>query len=223
MSKVSNLQRDYLAEIYHLGQIESNGSSGFVTSAVLSERLFASQSTVNRVIERLRNAGLIDHHRYVGVQLTERGRQEALASLRRQAIIETFLVNAMGFGWHEVYEEARRMRHHVSEVVLTRMWDMAGRPARSPFGEWIDGTGPEDHTEIALSDAPIAQDYRIARVLTRQPDRLAYLAALELKPDAQLHLLHKAPFNGPIQIHLEREYRIIGHELAKMLTVTSVI
>jgi len=222
LSKVSNLQRDYLAEIYHLGQIESNNSSGFVSSADLGQRLFASQSTVNRVIERLRDEGLIEHQRYVGVQLTERGRQEALASLRRQAIVETFLVSAMGFGWHEVYEEARRMRHHVSEVVLTRMWEIAGRPARSPFGEWIDGTGPEDHTEILLRDAPIAQDYRIARVLTRQPDRLAYLAALELKPDTQLHLLHKAPFNGPIQIHLERDYRIIGHELAKILTVSPV-
>jgi len=223
LSKVSNLQRDYLAEIYQLGQIESNGSSGFVTSADLGERLFASQSTVNRVIERLREAQLIDHQRYVGVQLTERGRQEALAILRKQAIIETFLVSVMGFGWHEVYAEARRMRHHVSEMVLERMWQVAGHPQRSPFGEWIDdGPEREEHAEITLNDADTMQDYRITRVLTRQPDRLKYLAALELMPGTKLHLLHKAPFDGPIQIHLEREYRIIGHELAKMLMVSPI-
>lgn len=222
MCKVSNLQRDYLAEIYHLGQIESNGSSGLASSAVLGERLFASQSTVNRVIERLRDEGLIEHQRYVGVQLTERGRKEALAILRKQAIIEAFLVNVMDFGWHEVYAEARRMRHSVSEIVLERMWEIAGRPQRSPFGEWIDGSEREDHAEVILSDANTTQDYHIARVLTRQPDRLKYLAALQLTPGIRLHLYHKAPFNGPIQIHLEREYRIIGYELAKMLTVTPV-
>jgi len=205
-----------------LSQIESNGSSGLVTSADLGERLFASQSTVNRVIERLRDAALIDHQRYVGVQLTERGRQEALAILRKQAIIEAFLVNVMRFDWHEIYAEARRMRHHVSEFVLERMWEVAGRPQRSPFGEWIDGTERADHAEIILSDANTTQDYYIARVLTRQPDRLEYLAALQLTPGTQLHLHHKAPFNGPIQIHLEREYRIIGHELAKMLTISPV-
>lgn len=217
------MQRDYLAEIYHLGQIESNGSTSFVSSADLGERLFASQSTVNRVIERLRDAQLIDHQRYVGVQLTEHGRQEALAILRRQAIIETFLVNVMGFGWHEIYEEARHMRHHIGERVLERMWEVAGRPQRSPFGEWIDVTEQEDHAEIILSDADTTQDYRIARVLTRQPDRLEYLAALQLTPGIRLHLHHKAPFNGPIQIHLEREYRIIGHELAKILMVVPII
>jgi DtxR family Mn-dependent transcriptional regulator len=90
---LSNLQRDYLAEIYHLGQIESNGSDGLVSSIRLAERLIASQSTVNRVIERLRDEGLIEHQRYVGVQLTEKGRQEVLAILRKQAIIEVFLVD----------------------------------------------------------------------------------------------------------------------------------
>jgi DtxR family transcriptional regulator, Mn-dependent transcriptional regulator len=205
-----------------MGQIESNGSSGLVSSAALGERLFASQSTINRVIERLRDAALIEHQRYVGVQLTERGRREALAILRKQAIIEAFLVDVMRFGWHEVYEEARRIRHHVSEMVLERMWEIAGRPQRSPFGERIDGLEREVHAEIILADADITQDYAIARVRTRQPDRLEYLAALQLIPGIRLHLHHKAPFNGPIQIHLESEYRIIGHELAKMLTVSPI-
>lgn len=222
MSRLSRLQKDYLAEIYHLIQIEPNGSSGFVSSATLSERLLASQSTVNRVIERLREARLIEHQRYVGVQLTEAGQHEARMILRRQAIIEIFLVIVMGFGWHEVYEEAKRMRHHLSEIMLERMWEVAGHPTHSPFGEWIDNIIRSHDAEIILSDASTSQDYRIARVLTRQSDRLEYLAALELVPGTHLHLHHKAPFNGPIQIHLEREYRIIGYELAKILTVTPI-
>ena len=187
-------------------------------SADLAARLLTSQSTVNRVIERLRDTNLIHHQRYIGVQLTEKGLKEALTLLRKQAIIESFLMTVMAFKWPEIYEEARRMRHNISESVLNRMWEMAGSPTYSPFGEPITEQEiiPE---EIALADADHPDDYEIARVLTRQIDRLAYLEALGLQPGSRFHLLHKAPFNGPMQLHLGREYRIIGHELAKLLTV----
>lgn len=219
MSDLTDLQRDYLAEIYLASQVKANGQDDLVTTSDLADRLFTSQSTVNRVIERLRERDLIEHLRYSGVRLVERGEREARAILRRQAIIETFLVNVMGFGWHEVYEEARRLRHNVSKPILDRMWTLAGSPKRSPFGELIDNTPPFTD-ELPLADAETAQAYTVVRVLTREVDRLEYLAALGLRPDTKLHLLHKAPFDGPIQIHLEREYRIIGYELAKMLTVT---
>lgn len=220
MGKISDLQRDYLAEIYLAQQMQPTGNNDVVSSADLAARLHASQSTVNRVIERLRKADLIRHQRYVGVQLTPSGKREALALLRKQGIIEAFLVVVMGMGWHEVYDEARRMRHRVAGVLLDRMWQMAGQPTISPFGEplTLDDTVAND-AEVRLTEADTTQDYQIARVLTRESDRLEYLAALGLTPGTHLHLLHQAPFNGPIQIHLERQYRIIGHGLACMLTV----
>lgn len=219
LSKLTELQRNYLAEIYQACRIESNGNGGYVSSAQLAERLFTSQSTVNRVIERLRNKHLIQHARYTGVRLTKVGEQEALEVLRRQAVIEAFLHEVMGFGWHEVTPEARQIRHHLSKQVLDRMWELAGRPARSPFGEWIKPPDSAKLHDRVLAYAEIEQDYVIARVLTRQPDRLEYLASLGLRPDVCLRLLHRAPFDGPLQIKLEREFRIIGHELAEMITV----
>jgi len=221
LRKPSKLQCDYLAEIYQLRHIEASDHNGFVSTADLGDRLFTSQSTVNRTIDRLRAAGLVQHERYVGVQLTERGQQEALRVLQKQAIIETFLVSVMGLGWHEVYEEARRMRHHVGEMVLARMWELAGRPERSPFGERIANDGAGQSQEINLVDAGLGRSYRIARILTRQAELLEYLAGLGLMPDSWLKLLHKAPFEGPLQIELKGENRIVGYELARKLTVTS--
>jgi len=216
------LQRDYLAEIYQIGHVEANGSAPLVTTALLAERLLASQSTVNRVVERLRNAGWIEHVRYAGVKLTTDGEDEARAVLRRQAVIEAFLMMVMGFNWHEIYDEARRMRHNVNPALLDRMWQMAGRPARSPFGEPISPDEQPVENEIILADAETKCAYRMTRVLTRQHDRLEYLAALGLRPDVSFILLHRAPFKGPLQIQLGREYRIIGYELATMLAVVPV-
>lgn len=137
MSKLSRIQLDYLAEIYQVGYVEGDTTDGFIASSTLAERLFTSQSGVNRMLERLREAGLILHQRYVGVQLTPDGLRAAQALMRKQGVIEAFLVVVMGFGWHEVSNEARTMRHHVNERVARRMWQLAGRPATSPFGEPI--------------------------------------------------------------------------------------
>lgn len=223
MGRLSRTQLDYLAEIYQIGHIEGATTDGFVTSSKLAERLFASQSGVNRMLERLREAGVILHQRYVGVQLTSAGLQMAQTLLRKQGIIEAFLVTVMDFGWHEIHNEARTMRHHVNDRVVERMWEMTGRTATSPFGEPIapDAQLPPDDTR--LCDAEAERDYKLARVLTREADRLRYLAALSLEPASHLRLLHKAPFNGPLQIQLDREYRIVGYQLARMITVVSIL
>ena len=220
LNEVTPLLRDYLAEIYQASHIELNGKNGYISTGELAERLATSQPTVNRMVERLHDAQLIRYERYVGVKLTTQGHQEAAALLRKQAVLEGFLITVLGFPWHQVYAEARQMRHQVSETVIDRMWQAAGSPARSPFGEWIDP--PEnDQPEILLTTAEDHRDYNIARILTRQTDRLEYLAALGLKPEVRLHIHHKAPFHGPIQLHLDSEYRIVGHELAKLLTLVS--
>jgi Fe2+ transport system protein FeoA len=73
--------------------------------------------------------------------------------------------------------------------------------------------------DILLSEAPHNQELQITRVRTREPDRLEYLTALGLIPGAQLQVIHAAPFSGPLQLHLGREYRIIGHNLAELIRV----
>lgn len=221
MSEISTLQRDYLAEIYQATYIENLTDEEWVSSADLAERMIISQSTVNRIIERLRKKNLIEHQRYVGVKLTSVGIQEAQHMLRNQAIIESFLIAVMGFAWEEVYEEARTIRHGVTDVMIQRMWDLAGNPALSPYGEPIH-TQPDTQAEIVLTQALPQQTYRIARIITRQKDRLDYLAALGLLPETSIYLAHKAPFDGPLQIQLGREYRILGHQLAQKITVVSI-
>lgn len=217
MRKVSALQRDYLAEIYQACHIERLNGERWISSGDLAQRMNISQSTVNRVVERLRERHLIEHHRYVGVQLTPQGRRIAHHILRDQAIIESFLVVVMGFAWQDVYMEARNIRQGVNDLILQRMWGLAGQPTHSPFGEPIGGEQHKD--EALLNDAHPKRDYRIARILTRQKDRLDYLAALGLMPGVLLHLAHKAPFDGPLQIQLGREYRVLGHQLAHKITV----
>jgi DtxR family Mn-dependent transcriptional regulator len=192
-----------------------------VSTSALAELMDVSAPAVNRMVNRLRELGLLLHEPYQGINLTEKGEKQALMILRHQRIAEAFLVNVMGFGWHEVYEEAQRMSSSLSEALTQRMADMAGNPTQCPHGEPIpsvDGILPE-HSDVVLAEAQIENDYVVSRVFSREADRLEYIAALGLMPGQHLSVIHKAPFNGPIQLKVGQEYRIIGHNLAELIRV----
>ena len=224
MPALSATMREYLAEIYRLTDREGT-PDGYISTSALADLLDVSAPAVNRMVIKLRDQGLLQHEPYQGIRLTDTGRREALKQLRRHRIVEAFLTNVMGFGWHQIHEEADRMSPTLEEMVVERMAEMAGNPTRCPHGEPIpspDGEIPEMH-DVLIPDAPQNVTLEITRVRTREPDRLEYMAALELMPGTHLQVVHTAPFNGPIQLRLkDKEFRIIGHNLAEMIRVQPV-
>jgi DtxR family transcriptional regulator, Mn-dependent transcriptional regulator len=219
-AELSAKMRDYLVEIYRLSERSPDGSL-FVSTSVLADVLDVTPPAVNRMVMRLKELNLLQHEPYQGIRLTEDGKREALMKLRYHRIAEVFLVNVMGFQWHEVYEEAQRISSALSEPLARRMLEMAGSPAYCPHGEPIPREdGSVDRLEDRLlTEAEVGATLEVTRVLTREPGRLAYVAALGLMPGSKLHLLHIAPFNGPMQLRLKDEYRIIGHNLAELIRV----
>lgn len=219
MTDVTDKQMQYLIELYHAEQASTEDD--FITIASLARVLNDTVSNAGRVLTVLRQQQLIEHKRYHGTKTTDSGQETALKFLYRQRIIEVFLVQVMGFAWHEIRDDARNMAIRVDNAVLDRMWTLSGQPALSPFGEPIpDKTGfIPSYKDLPLSMADEKEDYVISRVMTRLADRLEYLKALGLVPNTPIRLLSHAPFQGPLQIQLEREYRIIGHSLAKLLFV----
>ena len=221
---LSTTMRDYLAEIYRLSDREGQ-PDGYVSTSALADLLDVSAPAVNRMVIKLRDQGLLLHEPYQGIRLTDAGRREALKQLRSHRIVEAFLTNVMGFGWHQVHEEADKIAPTLEEIVVERMAQMAGNPTHCPHGEPIptpDGEIPELH-DVLIPEAPQGIMLEITRVRTRESDRLEYMAALELIPGQQLQIVHAAPFNGPIQLRLhDKEFRIIGHNLAEMIRVQPV-
>lgn len=218
---LTSKMRDYLTEIYRLCDRGLAQDDGYVSTSALADLLDVSAPAVNRMVTKLKEDGLLEHEPYQGIRLTAKGNREALKELRRHRIAEAFLVNVMGFAWHEVHEEADRMGQGLSETVAERMALMAGNPTHCPHGEPIptpEGDLPELN-DVLLSDAEENVDLTLTRVRTRESDRLEYLAALGLLPGTHLQVLHKAPFNGPVQLKVGSEYRIVGHNLAELIKV----
>ncbi|MEZ4667606.1 MAG: metal-dependent transcriptional regulator [Anaerolineae bacterium] len=217
---LSPTMRDYLVGIYRLSE-HIDTDDAFVGTSSLADMLDVSPPAVNRMVIRLKDQGLLEHTPYQGIRLTVNGKCEALKQLRNHRIAEAFLVNVMQFGWHEVHDEADRLCQGMTDTISARMFEMAGHPAFCPHGEpipTVEGVLSEP-ADILLIDAQTETQYEITRVRTRESDRLEYLAALGLVPSKRLSIIHQAPFNGPIQLKIGSEYRIIGHNLAELIKV----
>ncbi len=216
--------RRYLVAIHRLSTErfpEFEHSENLLPTAALVDQMLQAPAAVGRMVQRLKKRELLIHQRYRGLKLTEAGERAALRVLRRRRIAEAFLVAVMDYDWSEVGAESQLLAEGMSEALAQRMWERAGQPERSPLGEPIpseDGRLPpqDDHP---LKDAEVGHSYRITRVRTDESDRLQYLAALGLRPRVTVAVLQVAPFDGPLQLRLGPEYRIIGDNLARMIFV----
>ena len=223
--ELSATMREYLAEIHRLAERGPQLPGGYISTSALADLLDVSAPAVNRMINRLKELGLLEHEPYQGIRLTPAGERAAQLELRRHRIAEAFLVDVMGFGWHEIHDEAHRIGGALSDALVERMAEMAGSPTHCPHGEPIPTADGEVEEPDDLLLAEIEAENTslvITRVLTREPERLEYIAALGLLPGTPLVMLHAAPFNGPMQLKVGAEYRIIGHNLAELIRVQSV-
>jgi DtxR family transcriptional regulator, Mn-dependent transcriptional regulator len=216
---ISNAMQEYLAEAYRLAYYQKDDP--YVSTSALAEVMRVSAPAVTRMVQRLKQAGYLEHEPYKGICLTPEGEREALQNIRRHRLVECFLVNVMRFRWDEVHDAADELGAVVSEVVVDRMDKMAGHPRRCPHGEPIptkDGHMPRLH-DYPLNEAQPGEEYVISRVNSHDEEKLRYFEELGLKPGTRFRLIARAPFNGPIQLQLTDDTVLLGHELAGVLRV----
>ncbi len=115
----SAAMQEYLAEAYRLAYYQ-NGEP-FISTSALADVMRVSAPAVTRMVQRLKEAGYLEHEPYRGVHLTPAGEREALMSIRRHRLVEVFLVKVMQFGWHEVHDQADELGVVISDEVVNRM------------------------------------------------------------------------------------------------------
>ena len=123
---------DYLKAIYRL-----SGGGAPVSTSDIAQLLDLSAASVSGMVRRLSEQGLVEHAPYRGVELTSDGRRIALRMLRRHRLIEAYLVELLGYSWDTVHDEAERLEHAVSEVLIERMALALGNPRFDPHGDQI--------------------------------------------------------------------------------------
>jgi DtxR family Mn-dependent transcriptional regulator len=197
---------------------------GTASTKDVAERLSISSASVSNMFMRLRKMGLTEYEPYQGASLTEAGRVEALRLLRRHRLIETFLLERLGYPWEAVHEEAESLEHSVSDEFTERLAEFLGHPAYDPHGDPIpasDGTLEADDS-FPLSAATAGQRVRIYRVGDEEAAKLAYLEEHGLMPGRLLEVKEVRALDGVVTVESEDgETRSFGGPLAGSIYVKS--
>ncbi len=211
---LSRSVEDYLKAIYRLAQEASP-----VATSDIALALGLSAPSVSEMIKRLSEQGLVEHVPYRGVELTARGHRAALGMLRRHRILETYLVEKLGYTWDSVHPEAERLEHAVSDALIERMALTLGNPAFDPHGDPIPQTDGSVATmdTTPLSEVAPGEVVEVSRVMTNDPGRLRFLADSGLRPGRRVVIADRQPFKGPITLHIRGREQVIGHELAALV------
>src|SRR5690606_13252142 len=102
-SDLSTSIGDYLKTIWHVA------GTGAASTGDIARELGVTAPSVTGMLARMKGLGLVGYQPYKGAELTESGRREVMRLLRRHRVLETFMIERLGFGWDEVHGEAERM------------------------------------------------------------------------------------------------------------------
>jgi DtxR family Mn-dependent transcriptional regulator len=177
---LSESQEDYLKQIFLLG-----GDGGRVNTQTLARKLEVKPASVTEMVGRLAQLDLVEHAPYRGVLLTRAGKRVALEMLRHHRLLETYLVQALGYNWDQVHDEAERLEHVISERFEERIAEAMGHPTHDPHGDPIpdsDLTFPDGDTSRPLRELPVGFRGTLVRVGAQDPDNLNLLRRLGLAP-----------------------------------------
>lgn len=200
----------YLRTIYDLEE------EGIVPlRARIAERLEQSGPTVSQTVARMERDGLVrvagDRH----LELTQKGRDLAVAVMRKHRLAERLLVDVIGLPWDEVHDEACRWEHVMSEQVERKLLGMLDNPVESPYGNPIPGleelgarpTAPFHAGVVSAislfddgSERVRARVRRLAEPAQVDPEQLRLFDQAGLKPGAMAEFEYR---DGAVRITVD--------------------
>ena len=176
---MNSVVEDYLKVIYAHTEWQPDP----ITSGALAARLGLAASSVTEMVKKLVAQGLVVHEPYGAIELTRDGTALALRMIRRHRLIETWLVDRIGYTWDEVHDEAEVLEHAMSDRLLEAIDVQLGHPVRDPHGDPIPAADGSVNRPAARLLAE-AEGGRVVRISDRDPLLLRHLEAEGIVVDA---------------------------------------
>ncbi|MGH9179894.1 MAG: metal-dependent transcriptional regulator [Acidimicrobiales bacterium] len=218
MPPLTRSERETLKAIYRI--TVGHGAAPDAHTGALAEALRVSPATVTATIKRLADRALADHRPYRGVELTVEGRRAAVAAIRRHRIVERFLSDMLGYPWNEADRFATSFEHELPQQVEDRLYVALDRPASCPHGFPIPdpevGHIPELPPLYDLEPGDVAV---VAVPGSTDPEVVAFLDTLGLRPGVRIEVREKHPFDGPLVLLVDGHRRTVGDKVARQIFV----
>jgi DtxR family Mn-dependent transcriptional regulator len=167
----------------------------WVSMGKLAGTMRVTAGTTTTMVKAMADAGLARYTPRAGVRLTKAGEKLALHVLRRHRLLELFLVEILGIDWSHAHEEAEELEHVISELVLSAIDRLLGRPQVDPHGDPIPSEGGKLMVQDTLSLSNTDKGCRIVirRILDQSREFLTFARESGLVPRAKVTVEHINP------------------------------
>ena len=215
-ANLTRVERETLKSMYRLA---NNGQAA--QTGVLADALGVSPATVTATVKRLAERSLVVHRKYHGMALTDAGRVDAVAAIRRHRIVERFLSDMLGYAWNEADRLAGSFEHDLPQEVEERLFLALDRPATCPHGFPIPATEIDQIPDTPQLYSLEPGDQAVVAVPgSTDPAVVAFLETLGLRPGVAVTVREKHPFDGPLVLVVDGHDRTVGEKLARQIYVT---
>jgi len=170
------------------------------------------------MIKKLAKKNLIKFLPYKGVHLTQKGLNEAIRLVRHHRLWEVFLVSKLNFEWMDVHEEAEKLEHASSDILIDHLDEFLGYPKYCVHGNVIpklDGSVSAIN-DIPLSDATKGDVFILDRVMD-QPPLLKFLDEKGINLHSEFKVVDMDAFNGLVTIQYLNKMIDLSMVVAKKL------
>ncbi|WP_322795367.1 metal-dependent transcriptional regulator [Tepidiforma sp.] len=207
---------DYLTAIYRMSHDEGQD----VIAVRLADRLEITPPSVAGMLKRLMRDGLVHVDAKKVIHLTPEGLRRAEQMVRRHRLAECLITDVLKVEWWRAYEEAHLLEHGISDITEKSLFEMLGRPQRSPFGYPIPGTGaPRKLSMTTLADIGEGQEVEIDRVFEEDEQLLKFFDEEGIRPGVRVRLEEAAPYRGTITVRLGERTVVLGTPVANKIWV----
>ncbi|MCC6264297.1 MAG: metal-dependent transcriptional regulator [Bryobacterales bacterium] len=213
---------NYLKAVFEITAIQERAST-----TEIARRLKVSAASVTGMLKKLASAtpALVTYAKHRGAELTHEGQQRAIEVIRHHRLIESYLYEALDYGWDEVHEEAEKLEHFISEDLEDRMAAKLGYPEYDPHGHPIprrNGTIPACE-DIALRLIGAGGKVRLNRVADDDSASLRTVAGLGITLYSTMEVLEQRKPGGETVLRNAGGFAVtLPREIAARLRVTLV-
>jgi DtxR family transcriptional regulator, Mn-dependent transcriptional regulator len=215
---LSLTEENYLKAIYHL----SDGGAKAVLTNAIAEAMSTKAASVTDMIKKLSTKEFISYEKYYGVNVTNKGKIQALSVIRKHRLWETFLVEKLGFHWDEVHDVAEQLEHIHSPVLIEKLDEFLGYPKVDPHGDPI----PDKHGKIkaiphiALDQLKPGYHGKIVAVKDSDSNLLKYLDKIGAKPGTKIRIIGREEYDFSMEVLLDDHRVFISKEVSQNILVT---
>lgn len=214
---ISLAEENYLKKLLTLSK-----ETGEVSVNELSLELNIKMPTVNGMMKKLSEKGLVYFERYKPIKLTDDGRKAAAVVLRKHRLTETFLFEKMGMGWEQVHPIAEQIEHIQSPLFFEKMDELLNYPKIDPHGEPI----PTDDGQIMemgylrLSNQKIGETIVFSAVNDSSEEFLQFLNKRDLRLGVKIKIIGIEPYDGSLTISYNNKKEVLSKIVCDKILTT---